>query len=474
MPYRVRQLIDSLELGALKKNKTIPNMSMFNDVPKKGGKFPKLAKQVSPSWLGIFIDNFIREVLTQNTFSIELLHKVIHTMDNYVMVEQDILDEYIYFKDIADWILVELKNRTHTTIEPEWTFENIQGHPDLVVDNIVYDIKMTGLFGKMRVNTIFQLLSYFALSQLSNNSTPDKITHIGLILPAQRLIVTIPIKNWDGLKLLNILRENSKKLEASSLVSPNVIYRYMQIHNYIGNHAARKGKILYKTILSFTDSKPKQIFLGSNIVGKHSYTESDCLQCLEHIINNNINLYIHAPYTLNLCSQTDDFVTKSLTEQFKTSKLIEAKGVVVHLGHKVNLDLETAYTNMRNNVINAVERATSACPLLLETDSGGSIMDSPIKLIEFYKDLPGITQTKVAICIDTCHVFAAGFDIVDSIKLFLKNKVPVKLIHFNDSKYESGSKKDRHKLPGQGLIGLSKLTDFAEIAHANGIPMLFE
>ena len=138
------------------------------------------------------------------------------------------------------------------------------------------------------------------------------------------------------------------------------------------------------------------------------------------------------------------------------------------------MDEYDAYMNMHINVSAVAETATPECPLLIETDSGGSLIDDPSELADFILDLPDELQRNVAVCLDTCHVFAAGYDNLETLKMFKKKGVRVGLIHYNDSQYEKGLKKDAHAFPGKGLIGLKSLIDVAEFAITNGICMVRE
>jgi deoxyribonuclease-4 len=111
---------------------------------------------------------------------------------------------------------------------------------------------------------------------------------------------------------------------------------------------------------------------------------------------------------------------------------------------------------------------------LIETDSGGSLIDDPSDLAQFWLDLDESIRSNVAICFDTCHVFAAGYDNLDMLLMFRDKGVPVRLIHFNDSKFAKGTKKDYHASFGHGLVGREELISVAKYATAMNIPMVTE
>ena len=82
---------------------------------------------------------------------------------------------------------------------------------------------------------------------------------------------------------------------------------------------------------------------------------------------------------------------------------------------------------------------------------------------------------RLRVCVDTCHVWAAGEDPLAYIKkVALFHADMLKLIHFNDSEGASACCVDRHAPPGSGAIGFEKMTAIAEFAGAEGVPMVYE
>ena len=79
------------------------------------------------------------------------------------------------------------------------------------------------------------------------------------------------------------------------------------------------------------------------------------------------------------------------------------------------------------------------------------------------------------VCIDTCHVFAAGHDPAEYLKKWLEeSEVEVQIVHFNDSKGECNCHKDRHEEPGNGFIGSQSMIDVYNICNNLNIPMVYE
>jgi deoxyribonuclease IV len=116
--------------------------------------------------------------------------------------------------------------------------------------------------------------------------------------------------------------------------------------------------------------------------------------------------------------------------------------------------------------------------LLLETPAGqGTEVLTRMKdMISFYNRFTKEEKKKFKICIDTCHVFAAGEDPLDYIRDWceIMGTKALALIHFNDSKDAKGSCKDRHARIGSGKIGLNRLTSVMKYAVDNNIDLVVE
>ena len=129
--------------------------------------------------------------------------------------------------------------------------------------------------------------------------------------------------------------------------------------------------------------------------------------------------------------------------------------------------------NMPNNV-----------KLIIETSSGqGSELCYKLEDLKyFYEMFQPKYRKRIGLCIDSCHIFAAGYDLRTSkkvIKFFsylskLINLDKILLFHLNDSKKELGSKKDRHEKLGKGYIGLEGITQIIKICYKLNIPIILE
>ena len=141
------------------------------------------------------------------------------------------------------------------------------------------------------------------------------------------------------------------------------------------------------------------------------------------------------------------------------------------------MDINEALDNMYQNMLTVIESVDPKCPLLLETTSGQGmkLVGNSTHLKSFIKDLQNKQKQKIKICIDTCHVFAAGHDPLKFI-LDWDQEFPdsIVLVHFNDSKEKCGCKKDRHERPGKGEIGLEKMCLVAGWCFEKNMPMVME
>jgi deoxyribonuclease-4 len=131
---------------------------------------------------------------------------------------------------------------------------------------------------------------------------------------------------------------------------------------------------------------------------------------------------------------------------------------------------------MYRSVKEVLPFATKDCPLLLETSAGegNDLCWKLNEFIDFYNMFTDEEKSKLQLCVDTCHVFACGYNPVHFIQTLLDKKLPLPLIHFNDSKNPQGSRVDRHASLGQGYIGKWSLLQVLQLCIQNNIDMVVE
>lgn len=198
--------------------------------------------------------------------------------------------------------------------------------------------------------------------------------------------------------------------------------------------------------------------------------------------NSNVqSVFLHAAYLVNLGSDKADLRAKSiasLTAHLRIAQLLEADGLIFHMGSNSNRKQGLAYTaEGMQAVLQAVPGETR---LIMENSSGGG-SKLCYDVDEIGEVFHAVNNPRVKVCLDTAHIFAAGviphfsqtnieFTLNRWEKFFgLSNIVAV---HFNDSKTLANSHTDRHENIGDGHIGLEGLKNFAaqkSLYHASWI-----
>jgi deoxyribonuclease-4 len=251
----------------------------------------------------------------------------------------------------------------------------------------------------------------------------------------------------------------------------------------VGTHIG-KDKTFYKSLIDFYGieenlQRPCQIFSKSPKVWSiPMIPQEDIDKTNEFVKQKNLKVFIHSSYLYNL-SNMDGFVKfeRCLKWELEIGKRLGFKGVVIHTGKSLKLPMQIALDNMYINIKKMLPFIDSSCPLLLETPSGqGTETLTKYEEFEnFYNRFTSEEKEKLKICIDTCHVFASGYDPLDYIQNWVNNNPgTLILVHFNDSKCDKGSRKDRHEEAGNGFIGLERMTEIGNYCNEKEIPCVME
>ncbi len=193
---------------------------------------------------------------------------------------------------------------------------------------------------------------------------------------------------------------------------------------------------------------------------------------------------IHAVYLLNLASTKADFYEKSADTLSKTvdaARAIGAEAVVFHVGSHQGAGFEAGLERVVPALAQALERCDDTTWLCMENTAGtgDTIGRSLEELAALYEALD--RHPRLGICLDSCHLFASGYDVTDPDKLEgVVNQVDgligldrLRVLHVNDSKTPLGSNRDRHDNIGDGLMG-NKLAVFLGHPKLQGLPALLE
>ena len=193
-------------------------------------------------------------------------------------------------------------------------------------------------------------------------------------------------------------------------------------------------------------------------------------------------LLAHAPYTLNLAGGQDkvyEFACAVIREDIARMDALGMENLVFHPGSHTGIGVEAGIEKIAaglNQAITGQEQIT----VLLETMSGkGTEIGSCFEELRRIRERCEHPE-RIGICLDTCHVFAAGYDIVGNLEGVLEEfdrvlGLPLlRAIHLNDSMMLFGSRKDRHAAVGEGMIGLEALLGVMRHPALRKIPFYLE
>lgn len=193
-------------------------------------------------------------------------------------------------------------------------------------------------------------------------------------------------------------------------------------------------------------------------------------------------LVAHAPYTLNACSadeKTRQFARICMEDDFVRMAALPGNLYNFHPGSHVGQGAD-AGISMTCALLNDLLQEEMPVTVLFETMSGqgseiGRDFSEMARLIEGVR-----LQDKVGVCLDTCHVYAAGYDIrndLDGVLSDFDKRIgldKLKALHLNDSKFPLGAHRDRHACIGEGEIGLDALRRIASHPALKHLPMILE
>ena len=190
----------------------------------------------------------------------------------------------------------------------------------------------------------------------------------------------------------------------------------------------------------------------------------------------------HAPYTLNACAAKEnirEFARETMADDLKRMEWTPGNYYNFHPGSHVGQGAE-AGVRMIAEMLNEVLTEDQTTTVLLETMSGkGTEMGRNFEELRQILDLVE-KKDKMGICLDTCHVWDGGYDIVNDLDGVLEEfdriigLEKLRAIHLNDSLNDLGSHKDRHAKIGEGEIGLEALVRVIRHPLLEGIPFILE
>ncbi len=198
--------------------------------------------------------------------------------------------------------------------------------------------------------------------------------------------------------------------------------------------------------------------------------------------HNFVKMVAHAPYTLNPCSDnpaTREFAEMVFVDDLKRMEYVPHNYYNFHPGSHVGQGVEVGI-KLIAELLDKVLSKEQTTMVLLETMSGkGSEVGAKFEELQQIISRVKLSE-KLGVCLDTCHVYSAGYDIVGNLDGVLTEFDDIigldklKAIHLNDSKMPFASHKDRHEKIGQGTIGLNAIVRIINHKKLKELPFILE
>lgn len=488
---RVRPLCDMMKYNVLVRRHFIPDIeaSMNKITTPSYPKFIKSSKCYAQ--YGMFMDVILRKYMSMYfdvNWGIDD-QSLINSIDyeEYLLIANNVAADMMDVKPFlkSDMIqnkelilkccmnIVQIWNNEYgmnLKFNIELSLGNVRGHPDILSDNILWDIKCGHTQKPIRKHACLQLLCYWAMSDYD---------YIGFILPLSGQLQIFDMRMTNK----NLMRYEITNVGKYSTIHSSY-HNDIMIKYPIGSHVLNDD--LEMSVNRWVDHcyqvydqlRPMQIYLeNSRGKGQSSITVNK-IPLVSDIINSyGIQFFVHAPLSLNIASHQVHTIP-TLQRSLEQSVTLGAKGVVVHTGQYMKLTKDQAYQQQAEVLKNITQYATTDCKILLETPcgEGTEICQTLFYLNNFLQTNFDDNQlSKLGICVDTCHVFTSGASPLEYIKYWIENGcVGIGLVHFNDSINTFGTCIDRHALPGQGKIGYAEMLEIAKLCTECGIPMVHE
>ncbi|MEF3254548.1 MAG: deoxyribonuclease IV [Deferribacterales bacterium] len=254
----------------------------------------------------------------------------------------------------------------------------------------------------------------------------------------------------------------------------------------IGAHESIAGG-LYKSIergaLDKTESL--QIFVKSSNRWKDKpLTEKDIANFFEYSKKYSIppnRIVAHSSYLINMASDGEVYEKsfESMEDELKRCDLLEIPYYVIHPGSHLGIGENEGLNKVVSFIDTLYSKNNFNTMTLLEITAGqGTNLGYKIEHLTYIIDKTKFTD-KLGVCLDTCHMYSAGYDILDNYEVVMNNILSifgdmVKVIHINDTKKPLGSRVDRHELIGKGLFGIEFFKRLVNDTKLDGILGILE
>ena len=227
-----------------------------------------------------------------------------------------------------------------------------------------------------------------------------------------------------------------------------------------------------------------QFFTRNPRGGKAKDIDENDIKALQEIMKENkfVKILAHAPYTLNACSadeRTREFAIETMADDLARMEYLPNNLYNFHPGSHVKQGVEVGI-NYIVDMLNTVLKPEQTTKVLLETMAGkGSEIG---RTFEEIAEIISRVELKdhMGVCLDTCHVYDAGYDIVNNLDGVLEEFDRIigldrlYAIHLNDSKNPFESHKDRHEKIGEGSIGIEAISRIINHPKLRHLPFFLE
>lgn len=259
---------------------------------------------------------------------------------------------------------------------------------------------------------------------------------------------------------------------------------------YIGAHVSSEGGVFNAPLNANKIGANAFAFFTKNQRRWSSkpYSEEEISKFIQNLKDSGIkneNVIAHDSYLINIGSpnkETREKSIKALLDESIRVEQLDLKYLNFHPGSHLNQISESECIKLIADGINVVLSETKNAFLLLETTAGqgsniGYKFEHLRDIIDLIKD-----KNRVGVCFDTCHSYAAGYDIKTEQGYFrtfenfekIIGLEKLKAFHINDSKFSLGSKKDRHENLGKGFLGWETFKFFIKDERFKDIPFIIE
>ena len=253
---------------------------------------------------------------------------------------------------------------------------------------------------------------------------------------------------------------------------------------YIGCHlSASKGNLAMVKIAHSIGANTFAFFTR-NPRGSHAKSEdpADALAAVKALSDANFGpLVAHGSYTMNLCTQDPEaraFAAQILADDLRRMAALPGNYYNFHPGSHVGQGTETGISQIADALTKAMAPGYPVT-VLLETMAGkGSEVGG--KFEELRDIMQAVGSDQLGVCLDTCHVWDGGYDIVHDLEGVLAEFDRIvgldklRALHLNDSKNGFASHKDRHACIGDGTIGIDTFRNILQHPILGKLPMILE